>query len=65
MVYSANLFYLTIQIDWDPFPDGARTCARAARISSILNEMLFLKDFYIDQLYERPYSARQEISASK
>ena len=41
MVYSANLFYLSMQIHWEQFFDGAR----AARISSTSNEMLFLKDF--------------------
>ena len=45
MVYSANLFYLTIQIHWERFFLMARALARAARISSTSNEMLFLKDF--------------------
>ena len=46
MIYSANLFYLTMQIHSELYFDGARTCARAARISSTSNEMLFLKDFW-------------------
>ena len=46
MVYNANLFYLTMRIHWEQFFDGARTCARAACISSASNEMLFLKDFW-------------------
>ena len=42
MIYSANLFYLTMQIHSELYFDGAR----AARISSTSNEMLFLKDFW-------------------
>ena len=45
MVYSANLFYLTMWIRFEEFFDGARTCARAASAYSPSNEMLFLKDF--------------------
>ena len=74
MIYSANLIYLTMWIRFEEFFDGARTCARAARAYSSSYEMLFLKDFYIGQLYERAaraqvrarqYSARQEISTNK
>ena len=68
MVYSANLFYLTMRVHWEQFFDGARTCARAARISSTSNEMLFLKDFWHWlAIWARSAraSARQEISTNK
>ena len=45
MIYSANLFYLTMWIHLEGFFDGTRNCARTARAYSTSNEMLFLKDF--------------------